>query len=1326
MTQFLAEWALRSSILIVCGALLIRALRVKDPSLRLAAWTAILCGSLAIPALTAVLPKLPIAVMRLAPVRVEAPVIVQDDAPPPEREVPRPDARMDKSSPSVSPDIAAVPATPNSNIQVDSPSPSVSPSSQAVPAAPNSNVQVEKHGAGIFKRFDWALTAVMVYVLVALVLLLRLGFGLAISLRLLRRSRVTGQATEGIQIRESDRVTAPVALGIVRPAIVLPGDWRQWDSAKMKAVLAHERSHIRRHDPVVQLLSAIHRVLLWPTPLSWFLHRQIVRVAEEVGDDAAVAVTRDRTVYAEVLLDFMRRGVWRANWQGVPISRYGLADMRIHRILNGTAVSRGVTKWGLAAILALGLPLAYLAATAQPQSEPQAQVTPVQSRQWTPFEADMVDRQYLAGNTDPVSIENYVYARRDDGSWVKSEQILPNGKQVNQRIVEDYSTRTHTSIDPSMKALIKYPYSAKDVDYLSTPPAACGNSNAPHVEIQGYDTVEVRFTVPGDGKGFPVTEWRAPRLNCFALKHEMVLGSSTLTREALDVNEGAPAGSLFEIPTTYTEFPSKGLEELKREKAAGEHGRSPNHAIVGGQDRIESIFIRGNDRIPASVLLKSISIHAGDLYDPEKIERDVTALKNTGYLDDVGAQLYDAPAGTNAGKLLIFNVHEKTGDSQVRIEAIVIRGYRRIPASTIRKSISNIPGDIYDPAKIERDVTALMNTGYFDAVREETSYAPAGMKGGPEVIFYVREKKDAAAKQEAAPVQPAETPSPAVAPPLSALERETRKRITMGDFNVARGEYDYAIDFYEEGLQLDPSNIELRQKLRGAIKACSKEVAILNNGLKCGSQYPAVPPLPAPGSPRLPSPAAAPSPALERETRKRITMGDFHLARGEYDEAIAMYEEGLQLDPSNREVHRKLDNAIRNCQKEEDLLHEGLSCARTRPVVTPSPAPGSPPHPSHVAAPDPAVNRKIRDLVNMGNFHLARGEYDEAITMYEEGLQLDPSNSEVQRKLHNAIRACQKEENLLPEGVNCGGTRPVVTPSPAPGTRPIPHPAAAAVSAREVKAKINMGDFHLGRGEYDEAITSYDEGLQLDPSNTTLRQKLNAAVKACQKQNSILNEGMNCAAPSPVPSAQGQEIGEAKMVLISPDHSRDAVKVIKITANGEPIHPGRRRIPEIPGKRFAAGDDWIRNLSFVLKNLTSLNIVFVSIDVGFPEAAEYTFNIKLGQVPSPAVAAYFNRPRAVIPTGTGHPLQFGPGQEIPISLSAFADAIKEEIEVRMPFSNVTKCSIVVDHVYFEDKGLKWGNFGFGYAMPDSTSPSGYERQPWDYFPGDLDQTTGQN
>jgi membrane fusion protein, multidrug efflux system len=314
--QFLAEWGLRSSILILSGTLLLWVLRVKDPSIRLAAWTVMLAGSLVIPALTVVLPKVPVVVLRATARPVEQPV------------------------------VSNAPALPRMR---------------------------STQGHDVSTPFNWARAAVKMYVLVALALLMRLCIGLAIGLRLLRSSRATGQATEGIDIRESDRVASPVALGIVRPAIVLPSDWRQWHNPKLDAVLAHERSHILRHDPLVQLLSAIHRAMLWYSPLSWFLHKRIVRAAEEASDDAAVAVTRDRALYAEVLLDFMQRGGPRTNWLGVPMARYGRPDERIHRILDGTVLSPGVSRWSMTTILALGSPLAFVVAMAHPQSATQAQ-----------------------------------------------------------------------------------------------------------------------------------------------------------------------------------------------------------------------------------------------------------------------------------------------------------------------------------------------------------------------------------------------------------------------------------------------------------------------------------------------------------------------------------------------------------------------------------------------------------------------------------------------------------------------------------------------------------------------------------------------------------------------------------------------------------------------------------------------------------------------------------------------------------------------------------------------------------------------------------------
>lgn len=309
--HFLAEWTMRSAVLILGGALLLWALRIKDSSMRWAAWAAVLCGSVAIPMLTAGLPKISLWATQKTDRPVELPQAIQ-------------------------------------------------------PLGATSVVGLPVEIA-VIKRFDWVRALLTVYFLVAGTLVLRIVTGLAMSIRLKRRSQATGQVRDGIEIRESAFLESPVAVGIIRPVILLPVDWRDWDAVKLGAVLAHERSHIRRFDPPLQLLSAFYRALLWHSPLSWFLHQQLIGAAEEASDDAAVASTGDRAFYAKMLVEFMQRGV---NGLGVPMARHGRPEKRIDRVLMGGELSRGVTRWGVVAILVMGLPLAYLAAAAGPADAP--------------------------------------------------------------------------------------------------------------------------------------------------------------------------------------------------------------------------------------------------------------------------------------------------------------------------------------------------------------------------------------------------------------------------------------------------------------------------------------------------------------------------------------------------------------------------------------------------------------------------------------------------------------------------------------------------------------------------------------------------------------------------------------------------------------------------------------------------------------------------------------------------------------------------------------------------------------------------------------------
>ncbi len=64
-------------------------------------------------------------------------------------------------------------------------------------------------------------------------------------------------------------------------------------------------------------------------------------------------------------------------------------------------------------------------------------------------------------------------------------------------------------------------------------------------------------------------------------------------------------------------------------------------------------------------------------------------------------------------------------------------------------------------------------------------------------------------------------------------------------------------------------------------------------------------------------------------------------------------------------------------------------------------------------------------------------------------------------------------------------------------TKPAADPA-------KIAGAIKLGDFYLARGEYDNAINEFQKGLNLDPSNATLRGRLDRAIKAKAAESRVL------------------------------------------------------------------------------------------------------------------------------------------------------------------------------------------------------------------------------
>jgi beta-lactamase regulating signal transducer with metallopeptidase domain len=101
-----------------------------------------------------------------------------------------------------------------------------------------------------------------------------------------------------------DGRAGPAVIGVLRPRIVTPDDFDGlYTDRERQVVLAHERTHIARHDIHVNALVALARCLLWFNPAVHVL-AHFLRIDQELACDAQViaAHPQARRSYAEAML----------------------------------------------------------------------------------------------------------------------------------------------------------------------------------------------------------------------------------------------------------------------------------------------------------------------------------------------------------------------------------------------------------------------------------------------------------------------------------------------------------------------------------------------------------------------------------------------------------------------------------------------------------------------------------------------------------------------------------------------------------------------------------------------------------------------------------------------------------------------------------------------------------------------------------------------------------------------------------------------------------------------------------------------------------------
>jgi beta-lactamase regulating signal transducer with metallopeptidase domain len=180
-----------------------------------------------------------------------------------------------------------------------------------------------------------------------------------IQLRLLRLCQRMRLASN-IRILLCEKVSGPTVMGWLRPVILLPSAaLLGMPPDQMELVLAHELSHILRHDFAINLLQSCVEVLLFYHPAVWWVSAKIRQERELCCDDLAVRTTGDALDYAAALtrLEALCRPPVppRHAAQALALGATGGSFMhRIRRLISPIAPTPLAPRAGLVLLLILG------------------------------------------------------------------------------------------------------------------------------------------------------------------------------------------------------------------------------------------------------------------------------------------------------------------------------------------------------------------------------------------------------------------------------------------------------------------------------------------------------------------------------------------------------------------------------------------------------------------------------------------------------------------------------------------------------------------------------------------------------------------------------------------------------------------------------------------------------------------------------------------------------------------------------------------------------------------------------------------------------------
>ncbi len=177
----------------------------------------------------------------------------------------------------------------------------------------------------------------------------------------LRETMARNQSPRRIALCTSESAQVPTALGLVKPAVVIP-EWvmRELSPDELNQILLHELAHLRRWDDWTNLAQKIVKALFFFHPAVWWIEQRVSIEREMACDEAVLVETARPRAYAECLAHLAEKTLIQ---RSIALAQAALGKLhqtsqRVSRILDANRPAATARSWKPAVSLVAGFAVA--------------------------------------------------------------------------------------------------------------------------------------------------------------------------------------------------------------------------------------------------------------------------------------------------------------------------------------------------------------------------------------------------------------------------------------------------------------------------------------------------------------------------------------------------------------------------------------------------------------------------------------------------------------------------------------------------------------------------------------------------------------------------------------------------------------------------------------------------------------------------------------------------------------------------------------------------------------------------------------------------------